>query len=83
MTRLVRRSRQKRKEVAATTSEWARRYGQLSEVDYEMYAIAGTGEHWLLYDSETRLFSLAQGRPDDRLVLVGFASEDALAEWKG
>lgn len=56
----------------ATTSEWARRYGELREVDYEMYAIAGTGDHWLLYDSETRLFSLAQGCPDDRPVLVGF-----------
>lgn len=71
------------KKITATTSEWARQYGVLRAVDYEMYAIAGTGEHWLLYDPETRLFSLAEGRLDDRLVLVGWASDDALAEWKG
>lgn len=69
--------------VTAFTTEWVRTYAELSEGSYEMLAVAGAGDFWLLYDPDTGLFSLANGSLEGKLVLVGFHSEDALAEWRG
>ena len=69
--------------VMARTSEWAKSHADLQNPEYAMAAIAGVGESWLLYDTDTQLFSLACGSPASGLELVGFASTDALFEWKG
>ena len=69
--------------VTALTDDWAREFGEFEHDRYEMIVIAGENRSWLLFNPDTRLFSLANGELDGRLFLVGFASDDALAEWRG
>ncbi len=69
--------------VKVQTNEWVREYAEFNGDSYEMLAIAGRGNNWLLYDPSNRLFSLGSGALADSLTLVGFRSDDALAEWRG
>ncbi|MFC3531760.1 hypothetical protein ACFOLG_06130 [Vogesella facilis] len=48
-----------------------------------LYAIAQYGENWLLYSPGQHVFSLAFGVSTAKLTVLGFASDDALAEWLG
>ena len=47
------------------------------------FAIARSGETWLLYSQDTGEFAKAYGKAPDSLGLLGPASSDALAEWLG
>ena len=47
------------------------------------FAIARSGETWLLYSQDTGEFAKAFGKTPDALGLLGPASPDALAEWLG
>ena len=47
------------------------------------FAIARSGETWLLYSPDTGEFAKAYGKTQDSLGLLGPASSDALAEWVG
>jgi hypothetical protein len=69
--------------VTARTNEWVRKFGEFSGEKYEMYVIAGKDQDWLLFNTDTECFSLAKGKLDEDLILIGFASDDALAEWRG
>lgn len=69
--------------VTAKPLEWAKSHGEFADSTYKMIAIAGENGHWLLYDPDTEMFSLANGTLDGELGLVGFRSTDALAEWCG
>jgi len=73
--------------VMATASdfEWAKEeFGRNGEM-HRMVAIAREEEKWLLYEPEKSRFAQAfelKGIPDP-LYLLGFSSDDALAEWLG
>lgn len=69
--------------VTAHTNEWVRKHGEFPGEKYEMYVIAGKEPDWLLFNPETECFSLAKGKISEKLILIGFASDDALAEWRG
>ena len=69
--------------VIAQTGEWVKKYGEFDKDKYEMIAIAGRGDNWLLYNPETKMFSLSYGELNGKITLIGFASDDALAEWRG
>ena len=70
--------------VVAVPSDWAKRYSDLRGERYEMYAVAGDGKQWLLFDPRTENFSQATGDIRSGAVeLTGWASRDALAEWRG
>lgn len=69
--------------IIAHTDEWVRKYGEFPDEKYEMYVIAGKDPDWLLFNPETNCFSLAKGKINEKLVLIGYASDDALAEWRG
>lgn len=59
-------------------------YGVKKQLDgTELFAIARRDDHWLLYSPQFELFSLAFGADEKDLSIVGFASDDALAEWLG
>ena len=47
------------------------------------FAIAHSGETWLLYSQDTGEFAKAFGKSPDNLALLGPSSPDALAEWLG
>lgn len=69
--------------VTAHPSKWAKEHGEFQDDIYEMFAVAGEGENWLLYDPGTEAFSLAKGKLGSNMELIGFRSKDALAEWNG
>lgn len=48
-----------------------------------VYAIAQAETKWLLYVPELEVFSLAFGETPTQLSILGFATDDALAEWLG
>ena len=48
-----------------------------------VYALARTENHWLLYIEEFKEFALAFGSSERELSVIGFSSDDALAEWLG
>lgn len=48
-----------------------------------LFAVAHQGRNWLVYSPERDLFSLAFGTDPMELSILGFASDDALAEWLG
>jgi hypothetical protein len=59
-------------------------YGTYSELQgKEIFCIARSGNNWLLYIPELGHFSLAFGENQGSLNILGFSSEDALAEWLG
>ena len=47
------------------------------------YAIAHSGETWLLYSQDTGEFAKAFGKSPESLALLGPTSPDALVEWLG
>ena len=49
----------------------------------EAFAIAQSGESWLLYLPAGAQFALAFGKQASSLSALGFSSTDALAEWLG
>ena len=71
--------------VKVIASQWAQEQcGHSGEVR-EMIALANSGTSWLLFDQTTKEFALAfspniEGQP---FGLLGFSSDDALAEWLG
>jgi hypothetical protein len=68
--------------VQATNSEFKSQV--TSEIQgRELYAIARSGNSWLIYSPESSDFALAHGDSADCLTFVGFYSSDALAEWLG
>jgi len=69
--------------VTAHPSNWAKEHGVFQDETYEMFAVAGEGENWLLYHPDSESFSLARGKLGSRMELIGFRSKDALAEWYG
>lgn len=55
-----------------------------SEIQHrELWAIANSESHWLIYTPESAEFALASGSSPDNLIFIGFYSSDALAEWLG
>ena len=59
-------------------------HGTLEEMSgKKSLVIARTKDHWLVYVPETGNFSLAFGGNEDALTILGFSSDDALAEWLG
>lgn len=48
-----------------------------------LFAIANSSQKWLLYAPDTDQFSLAFGSSPEALEILGFSSNDALAEWLG
>ena len=48
-----------------------------------VFAIAHRDSNWLLFSPELGVFSLAFGPSHDDLGILGFSSNDALAEWLG
>ena len=70
--------------VLAVGSVWAQKYAEADDQEREFVALASSGESWLLYCPRTGQFTKAFGSPDSRVLsLLGFSSEDALAEWLG
>ena len=71
-------------EVRATPSAWAVTHADLAENSYDLVAVARSGSRWLLCDASTRqFFQASQSASGDTLSLIGFSSDDALAEWNG
>jgi len=71
--------------VAAQPGEWAVKHAGLENRPYSLFAIAKSETRWLLYDPALRLFYKAWTSPENggQLLLLGFCSDDALAEWNG
>ncbi len=61
------------------------KYGVYEEISkYHIFAVAQRDNYWwLLFIPEIDKFSLAFGASIDLLTILGFASDDALAEWLG
>lgn len=61
------------------------KYGVYEEISkYHIFAVAQRDNYWwLLFIPEIDKFSLAFGASIDSLTILGFASDDALAEWLG
>lgn len=72
-------------QVSAVASDWAQKYCGWDRQTRTMYALAHRGNHWLLFNPESRKFCLADGTDpvSGTLLLTGFSSEDVLAEWLG
>lgn len=49
----------------------------------KIFGVAQRGDHWLLYAPELNRYSLAFGHDPCSLTILGFSSDDALAEWLG
>ena len=49
----------------------------------EVYAIAGDCKHTLLFSPTLGKFALGWGENPEAMTMLGFASDDALAEWRG
>jgi hypothetical protein len=59
-------------------------YGVKQELEFSpVYAIARAGTNWLLDSPQAGHFSLAFGERPESLTILGFSSNDALAEWLG
>jgi hypothetical protein len=59
-------------------------YGVMESLqDKRVYAIAKSETNWLLYVPELEVFSLAIGETPTQLSILGFSTNDALAEWLG
>lgn len=69
--------------VEAHTSQWVREFTDFTADSYFMTAIAKNENRELLYDENSKTFSLAIRNEQGKLYLVGYASTDALAEWLG
>lgn len=70
--------------ITATISGESFSYGAMQELmGAGVYAIARSGTSWLLFSPSTDRFSLAFGEHPEDLVILGFSSNDALAEWLG
>ena len=69
--------------VIATADIIAQQHFGHDAVARSYFAIARSGETWLLYSQDTGEFAKAFGRSPNALGLLGPASQDALAEWLG
>jgi hypothetical protein len=69
--------------VDAYTSQWTKENTDFKSESYHMLLIAKDENRELLYNGETREFSLAIRNEKGKLYLVGYSSTDALAEWLG
>jgi hypothetical protein len=71
--------------VKAQATSWAQQHCNQTDDVRMLIAVAREKENWLLFDQEAGTFSLAYGAENDGtpLALLGFASDDALAEWLG
>ena len=70
--------------VAAIASEWAQKYAQSDAQERQYIAVARSEDTWLLYEPNSGEFAKAFGSGGkEPLSLLGFASDDALAEWLG
>lgn len=59
-------------------------YGAKKDLEQTaLFGVARQGSNWLVYSPELDLFSLAFGTDAMELSILGFASDDALAEWLG
>ena len=68
-------------EVSVHPDAAARAFGPWEERGYQMFIVARAANQVLLVNAETGLFSLGSLDSHEQVHLVGFASEDALAEW--
>lgn len=70
--------------IAVSVTGEAFHYGVKESFENKrVYAIAKSGENWLLYVPELDVFSLAFGETQTQLSILGFATDDALTEWLG
>lgn len=70
--------------IAARISGESFSYGAMQELmDAGVYAIARAGTNWLIFAPAVDRFSLAFGERPEDLTILGFSSNDALAEWLG
>jgi hypothetical protein len=68
--------------VSVTPDRSARTFGEWEDRPYAMFVVAKTEKNTvLLVDSETRCFSLGSVDAAGTVYLLGFSSNDALAEW--
>ncbi|MBM0104595.1 hypothetical protein JM946_07545 [Steroidobacter sp. S1-65] len=59
-------------------------YGAKKDLErIALYVVARQGDNWLVYSPEREVFSLAFGTDPTALSILGFVSDDALAEWLG
>jgi hypothetical protein len=72
-------------EVTARPGDWAIKHCGLGDRDYPMIAIARDNDMWLLLDPDSGFFYKAFALEGDstKIFLLGFYSDDALAEWRG
>ena len=70
--------------VAAIASEWAQKFAGCDSQEREYVAVARLEDTWLLYAPQSGEFAKAFSRGGKKpLSLLGFSSNDALAEWLG
>jgi len=50
---------------------------------FELYAVARSGNSWLVFEPTKSVFALAFGKSSHQLTFHGFFSTDVLAEWLG
>jgi hypothetical protein len=72
-------------QVTARPDDWAMKHAGFQDRAYDLVAVARSGTRWLLYDPPSQAFYKARGESEGRgsVVLLGFYSNDALAEWNG
>ena len=72
-------------EVIAHPGTWALEHCGFENKGYSMLALAKEGTTWLLYEPNSKHFYKAWSTDSERLelFLLGFYSNDALAEWRG
>jgi hypothetical protein len=71
--------------VQAVSNDWAQKHIANTSGDIRtLVAVARHDDKWLLFDPENGTFALAYGSTESMpLGLLGFSSNDALAEWLG
>jgi hypothetical protein len=71
--------------VSARPGEWAIKHAGFENRPYHLFAVAKFETRWLLYDPASRVFYKAWSESENggQLFLLGFFSDDALAEWNG
>jgi len=72
-------------EVVAKPGTWAVEHCGFEKRGYHMLAFAREGTTWLLYEPSSKNFYKAWSTEGEKLelFLLGFYSNDALAEWRG
>jgi hypothetical protein len=72
-------------DVVAHPGAWAIEHCGFEDREYPMVALAKEGTTWLLYEPASETFYRAWSTEGQKLelFLLGFYSNDALAEWRG